>query len=110
MATVAWKKDAVLAVDAGLKWVVDGFPPIEDADHVDADGCMYKRYGQAVLRCRMKHDGVWYIALLSGRHWCSRKGTKECSKMNTKDFTEKQKEFYDSILPIHMSFGPPDLD
>ena len=61
MATAAWKKDAVTAIDAGLKWVEDGFPR-SGADHVDIDGRMYTRYGQAVLIC--EGDGSeWRIRL-----------------------------------------------
>jgi hypothetical protein len=100
MATVAWKRDAVTAIDAGLKWVEDGCPVLEGADHVDVDGHMYKRYGEAVLYC-LTQGPQWRIGLLSGRH--------KNKKIATRDFTDRQKEFYDSMLPIHMAFGPPDF-
>ena len=98
MATAAWKKDAVTAIDAGLKWVEDGCPLIVDADRVTFDGHMFKRYGQVYLYC-----------LSQGPNWRIGLSPTDGRPGNRKEFTDKQKEFYDSMLPIHMAFSP-DLD
>ena len=90
MATVAWKKDASAAIDAGGKWVQDGFPILYDADRIWFDGSMWKRYGQVMLVCTKRYDGFWCFYVHSP---------------TAKSFTKKQQEFLDLNLPVYICSG-----